>query len=119
MLTENTVEKAEQNLIPIMVISPQTNGTDRIVVGLVDAQELKEATRRPQCPPITVTESRTVIWYTKTCGSLDGLGEDGPSSDCRMGKKRTATRTIYGASEIGLLNEKAWKKIQKHPAVKC
>ena len=95
-------------LIPVMVILDGARW-ERVYVGLCPEQQVQEwaAGKRDR---ITLTRSRTVLWYTKQSGGLDGVAVDGMKGG-NLSTPRELPRHVGGIKDLGLLTATAWAQL--------
>ena len=58
---------------------------------------------------ITITGARNCIYWSSDCGGFLGLASDGPTSDCRIGK-RVSELTLYKITSVTPVSDEATKK---------
>lgn len=65
---------------------------------------VKDESKAPD--EITLTGARNCIYWSSDCGGFLGLASNGPSSNCRIGKKVTELK-LYKITSITPVEERA------------
>ena len=88
----------QHGAIPVIVCTDKRG----VVFGYTTAQDSR---------PITLTEARMCLYWSADVGGVFGLGEKGPTSDCKI-SATLSSLTLEGVTAVFSVDaaaEKAWK----------